>query len=67
MKMYHPCTTHLVSHGQTIFSFILGWEKRVWNSSQAPLILTLPDGMGSVILTLPDGMGSVNKRNIICF
>jgi len=39
-----------------LFSFIFRWEKRVWNSLQAPLIFTL----------LTD-MGSVNKGNIIRF
>jgi len=39
-----------------LFSFLLGWEKRIWNSSQVPLILALPYGMGSV-----------NKRNVMHF
>jgi len=31
-----------------LFSYIFGQEKRVWNSSQVPLVLTLPAGTGSV-------------------
>jgi len=38
------------------FSFIFRQEKRAWNSSQAPLVFTLPTGMGSI-----------NKGNVICF
>ena len=36
-----------------LFFFVVA-EKRVWNSLQAVLVLTLPDGTGSV-----------NKRNVI--
>ena len=45
----------LVSHGQITFSIFFGLvEKRVWTSSQAALILTLPHGTGSL-----------NKRNMM--
>jgi len=44
----------VVSRGQTAFIFRQG--KRVWNSSQVPLVLTPPDSKGSV-----------NKRNVIHF
>jgi len=45
----------LVLLGQTAF-FIFRQDKRVWNSSQVPLTLTLHDGTENV-----------NKRNVMCF
>ena len=48
-------TRFLVSRGHTTF-FVFLWDggKRVWTSSQAALVVTLPHGTGSV-----------NKRNVM--
>lgn len=46
----------LVSCCQTVFSVLFVVEEKVWNSSQALLVLTLSASMGNI-----------NKRNVIFF